>query len=457
MLTCRSSQLCFERWFTVSGDIQNLIERDLQHFWHPCSQMKDYEVFLPLVVTGAEGAYIHLNNGKKLIDAISSWWCKVLGHQHPRLKAAISQQMDRFEHVILANTTNDTIVALSEQLSQLLPQLNKVMYAGDGSSAVEIALKMSVHARQIVGDKKRRQFIALENAYHGETVGALSVSDVGLYRDPYRSMLFDTHFISAIPYVQDIEDPLWDNAELHWQQIEKQLLPLVETTTAVIIEPILQGAAGMKIYSQDFLKRLRAFTQAHDIHLIADEIMTGFGRTGKMLACQHANIVPDFLCLSKALTGGWMPFSAMITSTAIYDLFYDDYHQGKSFLHSHTYSGNALGASLALEVLKIFSEDHFCERASLIGKQLYVNLKAIAEKTGCLTSVRSIGAMAAADLVVKDHPRAGFAVYQKAVELGALLRPMGNTIYWLPPLTTSMQTLLELKEITQQAIQAVVC
>jgi len=435
-----------------------LTERDHQHVWHPTSQMKDYELFKPLVVKRARGCHIELDTGMKLIDAISSWWCKSLGHNHPRLKQALYRQLEQFEHVILANTTNETIVALSEKLASLTRTLDKVFYAGDGSCAIEIAMKMSLHARQVSGEKKRQRFIALQNGYHGETFATLSVGDVGLFRAPYESMLFDTTFLSPVPYVSGRSDPLWDDCGEAWDVMLKQLEPLADSTTALILEPILQGAGGLRVYSQDLLKRLRAWTKAHNIHLIADEIMTGFGRTGKMLACQHAGIEPDMLCLSKGLTSGWLPFSAVLTSTEIYDLFYDDYESGKAFLHSHTYSGNALAASVALETLCVFEEEDICARALECEPILMEHMRAVAEQTGKLKNLRGIGAMVAADLIVDpSFKRAGYAVYQEAVARGALLRPLGNTIYWLPPLTIDRKTLSELKDITQEAIMQVLC
>lgn len=423
------------------------------HIWHPCSQMKDYETFKPLAVVKARGSYIELKNGQKMIDAISSWWCKSLGHNHPRLKAALIEQAEQFEHVILANTTNDTIIELSTRLAQLTKNLEKVFYASDGSSAVEIAMKMSLHSRKISGKNKKTQFISLENAYHGETAGAMSVSDLGLYRDPYLPMLMPSHFIAPLPYVSGITDPLWQDCSAYWEKMEKILEPLAESTTAILVEPIVQGAAGMQIYSQDFLRRLRDWTKTHDVHLITDEIMTGFGRTGKMLACEHADIEPDFLCLAKGLTAGWLPLSAVLTRNAIYDLFYDDYQSGKSFLHSHTHSGNALAARVALEVLKIYSEENICEEASRLGNAMLKAMQEIADNTGQLNNVRGIGAVVAADLHCDDPKRRlGFEVYQKAVQLGALLRPIGNTIYWLPPLNMELETLMELKRITEEAI-----
>ncbi len=421
--------------------------------FYPCSQMKDYETFLPLEVVTAKGSMIELKSGAKVIDAISSWWCKSLGHGHPRLQRALVRQMEKFEHVILANTVNPTILALSEKLSQLTSSLSKVFFASEGSSAIEIAMKMSLHARKIQGDNHRHLFVALENGYHGETVGAMSVSDLGLYRDPYSPLLFESRSISSLPYVNHIQDPLWLDCQTHWQMIEKQLTPLRDKITAIIVEPILQGAGGMQIYSQDLLRRLRAWTRKHTIHLIADEIMTGIGRTGKMLACHHADIEPDFLCLAKGLTSGWLPLSAVVLPASIYEIFYDDYSSGKSFLHSHTHSGNALAASVALETLKIMEEENICDQVNETGKVMLRYMQEIANKTQRLTNVRGIGAMVAADLISDDPKRRlGFEVYQKAVELGALLRPLGNTIYWLPPLNIDEVTLMRLKDITERAI-----
>ena len=357
-----------------------LQKESLKHIWYPCSQMKDYEQFKPLVVKSAQGSYIELADGTKILDAISSWWCKSLGHNHPRLKGAMIDQMEKFEHVIFANTTHELIVNLSQRLTNLMTGLSKVFYAGDGSCAVEIAMKMSLHSRYINSDAKRNRFITLKNSYHGETIGALSVSDIGLYKNPYSSILFKPYVIDKIPYVQSIHDPLWDNCSEEWDKLEKSLEKYIDSSTALIVEPIVQGAGGMKIYSKDFLNRLATWAKKHDIHLIADEIMTGIGRTGKMLACEHAGIQPDFICLAKGLTSGWLPFSAVLTTEDIYNKFYDNFSSGKAFLHSHTYSGNALGSCLALETLNIIQEEQLhikdinqvmLKNSKRMGKQVY--------------------------------------------------------------------------------------
>jgi adenosylmethionine---8-amino-7-oxononanoate aminotransferase len=434
----------------------DLINRDRQHIWHPCSQMKDYEAFPPLIISKAYGSYIELKDGRRIIDAISSWWCKSLGHNHPRLKAALQAQLECFEHVIFANSTYEVIVQLSEKLGRLCSGLDKVFYASEGSSAVEIALKMSLHAQQLLGQKQRTQFTSLQNGYHGETFMALGLSDLGLYRQAYEAHLIQPNFIQNIPYVHSDSDPLWNDCSEAWPNIEKQLEKQAANLAAIIVEPIVQGAGGMKIYSQDFLRRLRKWTQAYDIYLIADEIMTGLGRTGRALACEHAQIKPDFICLSKGLTSGWLPMSAVLTHTKIYNLFYADYSSGKSFLHSHTFSGNALAAAVALECLNILEEEKIFKQVREKEIILKKFMQEVNDETESLSNIRSIGAIIAADLSLKENDknqRVGYQIFQKALQLGAWLRPLGNTIYWLPPLNVSLSTLEELRDITQISIK----
>lgn len=431
-----------------------LSERALNHIWFPCSQVKDYESLPPIAVKSAEGSLLTLESGEVVIDAISSWWCKSLGHRHPRIQHALKKQLEQFEHIIGTNTVNETLTALSEKLASLHPGLDKVFYASEGSMAVEIAIKMSLHARQLEGKPHKKGFVALKHAYHGETLATLSLSDLSLYKAPYTDYCFETTFIQNIPYVSGQEDPLWDDASFHWKQVEKELLPLVDSTTALIVEPLLQGAGGMKIYSKDFLERLGQFAKAHDIHLICDEIMTGLGRTGKTLAIDHTNVQADFICLSKAITGGNLPMSVVLTSSEIYDLFYDDYATGKAFLHSNTYSGNALAASIANEVFNIHAEDNINQNANQLGNTMKKHMLLLKEELGCLSNIRSLGAMVACDLNLSKN-RAGFEVFKAALKRGAFLRPLGNTLYWLPPLTSSEQTIENLANITLEAIKSV--
>ncbi|EDV18915.1 uncharacterized protein TRIADDRAFT_34461, partial [Trichoplax adhaerens] len=341
---------------------------DLRHIWHPCSQMKDYEDMDALLIKKANGSYIEMHSGKKIIDAISSWWCKLLGHNHPYIKSKVIEQINKFEHVIFAGTTNEKIVELSERLAARSRNLQKVFYVGDGSCAVEVALKMSLHSRKIKKQHKKNKFIALKNGYHGETVGALSVSDLGIYKNPYDNLLFDVHLISDIPYINSKKDLLWDDCSSYWYKIQEKLEKIKNEVTAIIFEPIVQGAEGMKIYSKDFLVKLRKWASENEIHLIADEIMTGICRTGKFFACEYADIEPDFMCLSKGLTSGWIPFSAAMIKDEIYDIFYNDYSPENSFLHSHTYCGNPIAVSAALATLDVIENDNILAKVDILRK-----------------------------------------------------------------------------------------
>lgn len=431
--------------------IENL---DLKHIWHPCSQMKDYQDFPLLNIKSARGSHLILEDDKRIIDAISSWWCKSLGHNHPRLKKALFNQAEQYEHVIHANTCSEPLVRLSQKLCALTPHLNKVFYSGDGSCAIETALKMSIHSRVIAGELKRTKIIALENGYHGETLGALSVSDLGLYKKPYERHTLKVEFLRGIPYVSGQQDPLWKDSSQAWFQVKEQLDKINEQATAIVIEPLLQGAGGMKLYSADFLSRLGQYAKAHNIHLIVDEIMTGFYRTGKLLACEYANIEADFMCLSKGLTAGWLPMSAVLTRDAIYELFYDDYESGKSFLHSHTFNGNPLAAAIALEMFNILEDEKIASKAKQLSKDLLAGFLEVNEVTDKLENIRCLGGMVAGDLKCPPQQRLGYEVFKAATQRGALLRPLGNTLYWLPPLNTSSETIEDLSDITIKAIQS---
>ncbi len=432
--------------------MNKLIARDLKHIWHPCSQMKDFENCPPLVIDSAQGCYLNTNQGS-LIDAISSWWCKSLGHGHPSVMAAMTQQMARFEHVIGANTTHPSLVELGEHLAEITGNQH-IFFASDGASAVEIAMKLAIHGTQIKGHKNKNQFIALKNGYHGETLGTMSVSDLGIYKAPYESFGVACHFIEHIPYVSGKTDDLWANCDEYWPEVEQQLNAVSEQVCALILEPIIQGAGGMLCYSADFLKKLSEWAKEKEIYLIADEIMTGIGRTGSWLACDHANIKPDLICLSKGLTSGSLPLSCVMIDSSIYDLFYDDYKSGKSFLHSHTYSGNPLAVSAALATIKTIYNEDIIKKAQILGEVMLQNMNYIAEQSGKLQNVRGIGAVVAADLISADSYRIGNEIYQQALNYGALIRPIGRTLYWLPPLNTDPEIIGKLAKITLNSIEA---
>lgn len=433
-------------------NVEELINKDLKHIWHPCSQMKDFETCPPLVVDHAQGSYLYTNQGP-LIDGISSWWCKSLGHGHPAVISAIKKQLDSFEHVIGANTTHPALVELGEELTEITGKQH-IFFASDGASAVEIAMKLAIHATQLQGFTNKNQFIALKNGYHGETLGTMSVSDLGIYKAPYESFGVQCHFIEHIPYVSGKNDPLWNNCENQWLLIEKELNKISDKVCAIILEPIIQGAGGMLCYSADFLKRIALWAKSKEIYLIADEIMTGIGRTGEWLACDHAGIKPDLICLSKGLTSGSVPLSCVMIDKTVFDLFYDDYNSGKSFLHSHTYSGNPLAVCAALATIKTVRDEKILNQSQQLGEMMLRHLQQVAEISGKLKNVRGIGGIAAADLDSVGSYRIGNEVYQQALKLGALIRPIGSTLYWLPPLNTDKEIIGKLAEITLNSIEA---
>lgn len=431
-------------------NIEQLIIRDLKHIWHPCTQMKDFESCPPLVVERAQGSYIYTSQGP-IIDAISSWWCKSLGHGHPAIISAIKDQLYRFEHVIGANTTHTAVVELAEQLTEITGKQH-VFFASDGATAVEIAMKLALHATQIKGHKDKNQFIALKNGYHGESLGTMSVSDLGIYKAPYASFGVTCHFIEEIPYCSGENDPLWLDCGSYWSLVSQQLEKLSEQTCAIVLEPVVQGAGGMLCYSPDFLNKLASWAKSKDIYLIADEIMTGIGRTGEWLACDHARIKPDLVCLSKGLTSGSIPLSCVMIDSAVFDLFYANYEEGKSFLHSNTYSGNPLAVSAALATIKTIHHEKILVQAKNLGTIMLDHLSQVAKVSGKLKNVRGIGAVVAADLVDAGSNRIGNEVYQHALKCGALIRPIGKTLYWLPPLNTDEEIIGKLAEITLNSI-----
>ncbi|MEM6332113.1 MAG: aminotransferase class III-fold pyridoxal phosphate-dependent enzyme [Planctomycetota bacterium] len=492
---------------TTLTEPATLAERDLAVLWHPCAQMHDYRVFPPLPVVAAEGAYLHLDDGRKLLDCFSSWWCKSLGHRHPAVAAAIADQLDRFEHVVLANTTNEPVVRLCETVLHRAnnpdhhlqdkpgqseapprvspPHFTKVFLADNGSTAVEVALKMALQAQHQLGRTQRTHFIALENAYHGETTGCLSVTDLPLYAAPYDPIRFPCTFLKGLPYRSGPSDPRWLDASDEWPAIEAQLAPLADTAAAVIVEPVMQGAGGMLLYSPDLLARLRQWCDAHDVYLIADEIAAGTYRLGTFLAWHLAtsdaapsitkspnhqtakSLLPDFACLSKGLTAGTLPLSAVLTTQPIYDVFEAEYHTYRAFMHSNTYTGNALAVAAANAALGVYTDEAIPARVDRLTTELAGRLQDVADRINAARlriacrKVRGLGGMTALNLVQADRSplpaedRTGYAVYRKAVERGALLRPLGDSLYLFPPLNTPDADLDRMAEIMHDAIHDV--
>jgi adenosylmethionine-8-amino-7-oxononanoate aminotransferase len=459
-----------------------LVDRDLAVFWHPASQMRDYHDFPPLEVVGAEGCRLRLADGRTVLDAISSWWCKSLGHGQAHVRAALEAQLGRFEHVIAAGTTNEQLVTLCERLLAMangLPALQwgsraapgrrpghfgKVFLADNGSTAVEIALKMALQAQAHRGQPGRTRFAALANGYHGETVGALSVGDLGLYGSPFAALTFDVEKIRDVPHRSGPDDPRWMDASVEWPRIEAQLAPLASGLAAVVYEPVLQAAGGMRLYSPALLRHLRAWARAHDVFLIADEIAAGMGRLGAMLATHlagdTADVLPDFAVVSKGLTAGFLPLSAVLTTDEIFALF-DGNTLERAFLHSNTYTGNALGVAAAVAALEVYADEDILGTVRARSVVLREEIAALVARRPFLRQPRAAGMMAAIDLAGRDgqpldpRQRTGRRVYREAVGRGALLRPLGDTMYLFPPLDTAPDDLRAMVEILQASIDAV--
>lgn len=422
----------------------NWQKEDLNYIWHPCSQMKDYEELQPIVIDHGQGINLYDIEGKCYKDVVSSWWCNLLGHCNPVISASLKKQADVLEHVIFANFSHKGIIELCMRLSKLLPKgLKKFNFSDNGSSAIEMAMKLSFQYFRQTGKTEKKRFMALTDAYHGETIGALSVGACDLYSKIYKPILMDVIRVQAPDCYRCPYNKNRDNCKCEcFKHCAEQFERYGNETAAILVEPLLQGSAGMKIYPPLYLKKLREICDKYNVHLIADEIATGFYRTGKMFASNHADITPDIMCLSKGLTGGYMPMAVAITTDEIYNAFYDDYNKHKAFMHSHTYSGNPLGASCALAVLDVLQtgkiQEHLKEVTpyfnSLI-KERFLPLDNVGE-------VRSIGLINAIELVKnKDRKesfdskiRLGYQIYKKALKKGVLLRPLGDVIYFNPPL-----------------------
>lgn len=443
----------------------NLIEEDLKYIWHPCSQMKDYEELKPIIIDHGQGIYLYDKDGKEYIDIVSSWWCNLLGHCNPKINESIKEQLDKLEHVIFANFSHEPAIKLCEELIKIIPKgLAKFNFSDNGSAAVECALKMSFQYQYQTGNKKKTKFMCLTEGYHGETIGALSVGSMDLYAKIYKPMLMETIHIEAPDCYRCPYGKNRDNCSCEcFEHAEKQFEKYADETAAVIVEPLLQGSAGMRIYPALYLKKLRKLCDKYNVLLIADEIATGFGRTGKMFACDHAEITPDIMCISKGLTGGYMPMAITITTDKIYDAFYADYKEGKAFMHSHTYSGNPLGCSAALAVQKILREDKIIEKANKRAVYLHNKLEDALGDNPYVGEIRNIGLINAIEIVKnKDTKEAfdgelriGYEIYKNALKLGLILRPLGDVLYFNPPLIITEEEIDKAVEKCTLAIKSI--
>lgn len=441
-------------------DNHTLIERDLRVLWHPCTQMRDHEEQPPIPIRRGHGVWLEDYNGKCYLDAISSWWVNLFGHANPRISAAIARQLGDLEHVILAGFTHEPVIELSERLVALAPNgLGHCFYASDGSSAVEIALKMSFHYWRNRSETRAR-YINLSNSYHGETLGALAVGDVALYKQTYAPLLLEPVTVpSPDCYHREPGETCADYSRRQFVHMEAALARHAHEACAVIVEPLVQAAGGMRMYDPVYLKRLRAACDKYNVHLIADEIATGFGRTGTLFACEQAGITPDFLLLGKGLTGGYLPLSVCLTTDDVFQAFDGDYAQQKAFLHSHSYTGNPLACAAANTTLDIFRDDNVIERNRALATHMARATESLKDHVH-IAEVRQAGMILAIEMVRDKKTRVSYPwqerrgriVYKHALARGALLRPLGDVIYFMPPYVITPEEIDSLVEIAREGI-----
>ena len=403
--------------------------------------MKNLAAVPPLAIVRGEGPWLIDESGNRYVDAISSWWVNLFGHANPRINGAITDQLSKIEHVMLAGCTHEPVVELSERLSKLTG-LGHAFYGSDGASATEIALKMSFHFWRNTGQTGKTQFISLQNGYHGETLGALSVTDVALFKDQYAPLLRqsvqmpspDFRLAEAGESEEAYALRCADMLESHLQQHSK-------TIAAFILEPLVQGAAGMAMYHPVYLSRARELCMRYGIHLVADEIAVGFGRTSTMFACEQAGVQPDFICLSKGITGGYLPLSCVLTTDDIYAAFYAD-ETARGFLHSHSYTGNPLACRAALAVLDIFEQDRVLETNRARAERFSVLLEPV-KGHHRVRHFRNRGMIWAFD-VADATPGFSTRAYQAALKNGVLLRPIGKTVYFMPPYVIGEEEMMQM-------------
>lgn len=439
----------------MSAD-QDWVARSLRSVWHPCTQMQHHEQMPLVAIKQARGAYLYDHDGKRYLDAISSWWVNLFGHANPRINAALIDQLNTLEHAMLAGFTHEPVVELSEQLSALTGHnLGHAFYASDGASAVEIALKMSFHAWRNAGRSDKQEFVCVQGSYHGETIGALAVTDVALFKDAYGPLLRAARVVlspdarNALP-----GETAQDVARRAAADVEQLFAERADNIAAFIVEPLVQCATGMAMHDPLYLTLIRELCDRYDVHLIADEIAVGCGRTGTFFACEQAGIWPDFLCLSKGISGGYLPLSLVLTRDAIYDAFYsEDIRRG--FLHSHSYTGNPLACRAALATLQIFQDDDVLAQNRVRSAAMADALSPLAQHPR-VANLRQQGTIFAFDAI---EPNAGKAAtfsrrfFATALQHELMLRPIGRTVYLMPPYILEPQQIADLAERTRAVFE----
>ncbi len=411
---------------------QTWLNRSMAAVWHPCTQMKRHET-LPLIpIARGDGVWLYDMDGHRYLDAVSSWWVNLFGHNQPSIKAAITAQMDQLEHVMLAGFTHQPVVELSEQLAQLTG-LGHAFYGSDGASATEIALKMAAHYWRNLGQPEKNRFVYLQDSYHGETMGALSVTDVPIFRTAYAPLVRENFAVQSPDARQAKGEQTAEDVAL-WalQDLERVLAAHQHEIAALIVEPLVQGAAGMAMYDPIYLVQARILCDKYNVLLIADEIAVGFGRTGTMFACEQAAIKPDLICLSKGITGGYLPLAAVLCSEAVYTAFYAD-ETAKAFLHSHSYTGNALACAAALATLAIFKDEAVILQNQAKAARFSAIFAPLAQHPR-IRNWRQCGMIWAFE-ISDVSPKFATEFFVAALKEEILLRPIGSTLYFMPPYT----------------------
>ncbi|HEY1149545.1 MAG TPA: adenosylmethionine--8-amino-7-oxononanoate transaminase [Pseudoduganella sp.] len=431
------------------------VARSLRSVWHPCTQMQHHETVPLIPVSHGRGVWLYDHEGNRYLDAISSWWVNLFGHANPRINLALREQLDMLEHAMLAGFTHEPVIQLSERLSALTQQqLGHAFYASDGASAVEIALKMSFHAWRNSGHGEKQEFVCLKGSYHGETIGALAVTDVALFKDAYGPLLRAAQTVMSPDARQAAEgESAADVARRAAADVERVFTERAGKIAAIIIEPLVQCATGMAMHDPLYLKLVRELCDRHGVHLILDEIAVGCGRTGTFFACEQAGVWPDFLCLSKGISGGYLPLSIVLSREEIYQAFYSaDVTRG--FLHSHSYTGNPLACRAALATLDIFAEDHVLEANKARSRKLTEALAPLThhERTKNFRNRGMIWAFDAVD-AAPDFSRRFFT---EATRNELLLRPIGSTVYLMPPYILSDEEIGGLAERTLAVFEKVI-
>ncbi len=443
---------------------QQLLKDDRKYVWHPFTQMKDYATQDPVLIEKAQGIYLYDADGQRYYDTNASWWVNVHGHAHPRIRKALQEQFETMDHVMFSGLTHPKAIELAKKLVHITPQgLDKVFYSDNGSTAVEVAVKMSFQYWQHKGEQGKKKFIYLDHSYHGDTLGAVSVGGVEIYHATFKPLMFEAY---NVPSPHSL---LWENGTYESQRacldacieaLRSRLEQSSHEIAALIVEPMVQAAGGMLMIDPAYYSAARELCNQYNVHLIADEVATGFGRTGTLFACEHSAVTPDFMCLSKGLTAGIMPLSVTLTTNLVYEAFYDDYETMKTFFHGHSFTANPLACTAALESLKLFEEEGVLQHVQGIASLLKEQLERF-RPSNHIANIRSLGMIGAFNLyqdaskrqTYSFHERMGYKVYQEGLKEGLMLRPLGDTLYYWLPLCTTQTQLLDIIHRTENVLR----